>query len=90
MKKKITQNERYLLAFLLFWLLLQFSFFGFGEFELNQRRARLWWPFEDGGCNSKSFCVYDFSEFIFYGVFPLLVFGIYYYVLKKPESIKHE
>lgn len=89
MKKRITQNERYVLSFLLFWFLLQFSFFGFGEFEFSQWRFNYWWPFEDRNCR-KAFCVYDISELIFYGIFPLLIFAIYYFVLKKPESIKND
>lgn len=84
MKKKITQNERYVLSVLLFWLVLHFIFFGLGEFEANSWRSRYWWPFDDGGAR-KMLGVYDITEFIFYGVIPLLVFVIYYVVLKKPE-----
>ena len=70
----LSKKERYTFAGLLVNLLLHFILWSANEFEIRSSYADDFWPFD------ASFKRYEITEFLVYGIVPLAIFAIYYYV----------
>lgn len=75
--KKLTQEEKILLAILLGNLLLQFVVWSFAEFDMNGK----YFNREEGRMDER----YSVTSFLIIGIVPLASFAIYYYVLKNKD-----
>jgi hypothetical protein len=76
----LSKKERYTFAGLLVNLLLQFILWSFSGFNSSWHFG-IFWPF-DGRARFKYF---DITEFLVYGITPLAIFAIYYFVLRKKD-----
>ena len=73
----LSKKERYTFAGLLVNLPLHFILWSANEFEIYYGAAERFWPF----CEYLGH--YDITEFLIYGITPLAIFAIYYFVLRN-------
>ena len=76
---ELSKNERYTLIGLFSNLLLQFMLWTFSGFKIMEFTEYLF-PFRSSYANEST---YDASELLLWGIVPLAIFSIYYYLLRN-------
>ena len=76
---ELSKNERYTLIVLFSNLLLQFILWTFSGFNVSRFTEYLF-PFRSSYANEST---YDVSEFLIWGIIPLAIFAIYYYLVRN-------
>lgn len=72
--EKLSKDEKTILAVILGNLLLQFVLWSNSGFDIDGRCRGRYFSFED---------CYSVTNFLIFGIIPLSIFAIYYYVIRE-------